>query len=48
MVYIEAQDKKLKFEIKQMSFKLFGSIDRKTGLIDPNRISAKSINVKRP
>ena len=27
MVYIEAQDKKLKFEIKQMSFKLFGSID---------------------
>ena len=43
MVYIEAQDKKLKFGIKLMSYKLVGSINRKTDSIDPkshiNKIS---------
>ena len=34
MVYIEAQDKKLKFEIKKkMSYKLFGSIDTRLMLV---------------
>ena len=35
MVYIEAQNKKLKFGIKT-SYKLVGSIDPKTDSIDPN------------
>ena len=30
MVYIEVQDKKLKFEMKKMSYKLFGSIDTRS------------------
>ena len=33
MVYIEAQDKKLKFGIKKMSYKLFGSIGTQLVLV---------------
>ena len=45
MVYIEAQDKKLKFGMKKMSYKLFGLIGTRSV---ENSISAKSTNVKRP
>ena len=36
MVYIEAQDKKLKFGIKTSELQLVGSIDPKIDSIDPN------------
>ena len=45
MVYIEFQDKKLKFGMKKMSYKLFGLIGTQS---IKNRVSAKSANVKRP
>ena len=45
MVYIKVEHKKLKFGMKKMSYKLYGSIG--TWSIE-NHISAKSANVKRP
>ena len=45
MVYIEVQDKKLKFGMKKMSYKLFHSIG--TQSIE-NRISAKISKRKKP
>ena len=52
MVYIEAQDKKLKFGIKtnelQASWFDWYSIDASDFRLIENRISAKSANVKRP
>ena len=47
MVYIEVQDKELKFGMKKMSYKLVGSINPKTGSIDPkSRISKISKHKK--
>ena len=44
MVYIEVQDKKLKFRMKKMSYKLFGSIGTQSV---KNRISVKSAKRKK-
>ena len=41
MVYIEVQDKKLKFEMKKMSYNLFHSIG--TQLIESHLIGNRSI-----
>ena len=52
MVYIEAQDKKLKFGIKKNELQAvwfdWYSIDASDFRTIENRISAKSANVKRP
>ena len=45
MVYIEVQDKKLKFEMKKMSYKLFGLIGTRSV---ENHISAKISKRKKP
>ena len=45
MVYIEVQDKKLKFRMKKMSYKLFGSIGTQSV---KNRILAKISKRKKP
>ena len=45
MVYIEVQDKKLKFGMKKMSYKLFHSIGTRS---IENRISAKISKHKKP
>ena len=52
MVYIEVQDKKLKFGMKKKSYKLFHSIDTRLILVifDQSKIAyqQKSANVKNP
>ena len=48
MVYIEVQDKKLKFGMKKMSYKLFRLIDTGDFWSIENRISAKISKRKKP